>query len=85
MTNASSRVLPLIYAKGVISIVPRSIKRAVCSLPRQYLNHHKEVLNMDQLFSFKSPGKKPSIHQASTAGLVKTILFTVPFLNCFAA
>ena len=41
-----------------------------------HIKRHKVVLNMDQLFSFISPGKKPNFSPASTAGLDKITLST---------
>ena len=74
--KASFKVLPRINAKGAISIICLSISLETVSKSSISFKASNKGLRYGSTFSFKSPGKKPSFSPASTAGLVKIILFT---------
>ena len=55
-------------------------------LPESYRPVHRtRAADMDQFFSFRSPGKKPRLSPASTAGRVRIIFFTSLFFNARTA
>ena len=67
-------VLPLINAKGAISISPISIILCIFSKSNKSYKESYKGLKYGSTFSFISPGKKPSLSPASTAGLDRIIL-----------
>ena len=74
----SSSVLPLIKARGTISMIPLSIRELVFSAPKILRKESKRGLKYGSTFCCKSPGRNPKFSPASTAGLVK-IIFSIDF------
>ena len=72
--KAFSSVLPLINAKGAISIIPDSILFSNIFFGIKSLRASYKGLKYGSIFSFKSPGKKPNLSPASTAGRESIIL-----------
>ena len=85
MTQALSRVRPLIYAKGAIWIVPSSINS--CSLFAGIISPSASYrgCRYGSSLSLRSPGRNPSLSPASTAGLVSMILLISLFFNALTA
>ena len=67
------KVLPLINANGAISISPDSIFLSIFSAPKSSYSASYKGLRYGSTFSLMSPGKKPNLSPASTAGLDKII------------
>ena len=85
ITHALSRVRPLMYARGAIWIVPSSMNpwsflAGIMSSRASYSGWR-----YGSSLSLRSPGRNPSLSPASTAGLVRMILFTSLFLRARTA
>ena len=79
------KVLPLINAKGAISISPDSIFLSILSVPKSSYSASYKGLRYGSTFSFMSPGKNPSFSPASTAGLDKITLSIFFSINIVTA
>ena len=75
MTNASFSVRPRMYASGATSTMSMSKERRMRSAPRRSCNASYSGRRYGSTFSWKSPGRKPRLSPASTAGRTSTIRF----------